>query len=393
VLAERAIERGLLAGEGSLDLTYVLNTVPVLVLLACDRDQLAQHYTELALEDARTKGVGPALAIAFVGISRVFIFRGELADAEAAGRLAMEVAPRERQRYVWYACVAAALRALVERGALYEGERLLEESGLAGDELPPWGSGQTLLWARLTLRSAQGLLAEATRDAQDLLHRLRQRGHAGLPHRGAIALALFAGGQEEGARTVAREYLETAQSWGVTSTIGIAQRTLGVIAGGEDGLELLRGAVGTLQQTPCRLELAKALAALGAALRRSNQRADAREPLRRALELAQLCGADGLTSEVIDELRACGARPRRLMRSGLDSLTPSERRVAVLVARGLSNPEVAQSLFVTRSTVETHLRAVYSKLGIASREELNPLLATLDHHPEIDWRENIMEPP
>ncbi|MBV9680760.1 MAG: helix-turn-helix transcriptional regulator [Solirubrobacterales bacterium] len=70
------------------------------------------------------------------------------------------------------------------------------------------------------------------------------------------------------------------------------------------------------------------------------------------------------------ELLATGARPRRLARSGVEALTPSERRIARLAADGLSTPEIAQQLFVTVNTVETHLRHAYMKLDIHSREQL-----------------------
>jgi DNA-binding NarL/FixJ family response regulator len=115
---------------------------------------------------------------------------------------------------------------------------------------------------------------------------------------------------------------------------------------------------------------ARALLALGAARRRANQRAGAREPLRRALDLAGRCGAASLVERAGVELRACGARPRRVLLTGPASLTTSERRVAELAARGLSNPEVARTLVVSRATVESRLRAVYRKLGLASRDEL-----------------------
>lgn len=66
------------------------------------------------------------------------------------------------------------------------------------------------------------------------------------------------------------------------------------------------------------------------------------------------------------------------MRRGVDALTPSERRVCRLASEGLSNPEIAQSLFVTRATVETHLHAAYGKLGISSRGELADALKHKD---------------
>jgi DNA-binding NarL/FixJ family response regulator len=107
--------------------------------------------------------------------------------------------------------------------------------------------------------------------------------------------------------------------------------------------------------------------ALGAALRREGKRTAAREHLRRGLELAHRCGARPLVTEARAELLAAGARPRRPVFSGVDALTASELRVARLAAEGLTNREIAERLFVTERTVETHLRHAFQKLGIASR--------------------------
>ncbi len=129
-------------------------------------------------------------------------------------------------------------------------------------------------------------------------------------------------------------------------------------------------AVGLLAASPARLEHARALTDLGAAQRRANRRADARETLREALEMARRCGATVVAERAHGELLATGARPRRVQLTGVDSLTASERRIAVMASEGLSNPAIAQALFVTRKTVETHLGHVYSKLGIGSRGAL-----------------------
>ncbi len=122
--------------------------------------------------------------------------------------------------------------------------------------------------------------------------------------------------------------------------------------------------------SPARLEHAKARTELGAALRRANRRSEAREHLRQALELATLCGAASLAAHAETELLATGARPRRVALSGVASLTPSERRVAEMAARGPSNREIAQTLFVTQRTVEVHLTSIYRKLAISSRSQL-----------------------
>jgi DNA-binding CsgD family transcriptional regulator len=136
-------------------------------------------------------------------------------------------------------------------------------------------------------------------------------------------------------------------------------------------MTLLREAIAVLESSDCRTEHAHALLELGAMLRRSNQRASAREYLRAALDMAHRCGAGPLAARAHTELLATGARPRRSVLSGVDSLTASELRTARLAAAGLSNPEIAQQLFVTRKTVEAHLSRVYLKLDITSRDQLS----------------------
>jgi DNA-binding NarL/FixJ family response regulator len=133
--------------------------------------------------------------------------------------------------------------------------------------------------------------------------------------------------------------------------------------------------VALLETGPARLEHTRGLVALGAVLRRANRRQDAREPLRQALDQAQRGGMRLLADRARHELQATGARPRRTALTGVDALTPSERQVVELAARGQGNREIAQQLYVTRRTVETHLTHAFGKLGVASRTDLVALLA------------------
>lgn len=121
---------------------------------------------------------------------------------------------------------------------------------------------------------------------------------------------------------------------------------------------------------PARLERARSLVDLGGALRRAGRPADAREPLRSGMALARDCGALALAERAYDELTATGARPRKILRTGADAVTATERRVAQMAVDGLSNRDIAQALFATVRTVETHLSHAYRKLAIGSRREL-----------------------
>src|SRR5690242_19214730 len=85
-----------------------------------------------------------------------------------------------------------------------------------------------------------------------------------------------------------------------------------------------------------------------------------------------------LADRARQELHAAGARPRRAALTGTDSLTPAEHKVAVLAARGHSNPQIAQQLYVTRRTVETHLTHIFQKLDIATRADLTTQLGGVE---------------
>jgi DNA-binding CsgD family transcriptional regulator len=142
------------------------------------------------------------------------------------------------------------------------------------------------------------------------------------------------------------------------------------VLGPTDGVEHLEEAVAVTAGTPARLEHAKALTAFGAALRRARRPADARPPLRQALELATRCGADGLAAQASSELYAAGGRPRRTALTGVGALTASERRVVDLAAAGATNREIGETLFVAPTTVAMHLSNAYRKLGVTSRHDL-----------------------
>jgi DNA-binding NarL/FixJ family response regulator len=122
------------------------------------------------------------------------------------------------------------------------------------------------------------------------------------------------------------------------------------------------------------LEHARVLTDLGEALHREGRRVEAREPLRQAFKLARQCGAARVAKRANAELQATGLSVRRYTPIGVESLTPSERRVADLAASGMTNRQIAQSLFVTVKTVEAHLSAAYGKLDISSRRELEGAL-------------------
>jgi DNA-binding CsgD family transcriptional regulator len=195
-----------------------------------------------------------------------------------------------------------------------------------------------------------------------------------VPWRSGAARAALLTGDARLAGQLADRDLELARSFGAPWALGLALRTAGEISGGDRGLELLREAVAVLRGSHGRGELAVALAALGAALLGEGHRLVARDHLTEAYALAHECGATALGATVRARLVAAGARPRRPALAGRDALTPRERRIATMAAAGMSNREIAEALFITRKTVETHLGRTFRKLGAVARGDLAHLL-------------------
>ena len=200
-------------------------------------------------------------------------------------------------------------------------------------------------------------------------HATRTKNCAWAPWRSLKAQALAQLGRRDEAIALAREEVELARAWGAPSGIGRSLRVLGELLG-RDGVAELEESVALLERCPGRVERARALAALGAELRRARRPRDAREPLGRALELAEVSGAMALAEHARSELYATGARPRSTALDGVESLTERELRVARLAAEGQTNRDIAQTLYVTPKTVEVHLTNAYRKLNIGSRREL-----------------------
>jgi ATP/maltotriose-dependent transcriptional regulator MalT len=211
----------------------------------------------------------------------------------------------------------------------------------------------------------------ATRDSPTAF-----RNPGWMPWRSLKAEALDALGRRRAAVALVREELELARRWGAPRTVGRTLRVLGRLER-EQGLDHLREAVELLAASPARLEHAKALAALGSALRLKRRPTDARVPLRQALELAEVCGAASLAQHVRSELYAAGSRPRTTAVKGVGALTASEHRVALLAADGQTNRDIAQALFVTPKTVEVHLSNAYPP-GVAGRARIAPALTTVE---------------
>ncbi|HEX2095811.1 MAG TPA: AAA family ATPase [Solirubrobacterales bacterium] len=340
-----------------------------------DRGDLTPEPIAVAIESARRRGAVPAVAGGYGTRAFCRYLDGDLQGAQADIEIALRLTPSELMVPLsgW---LTGAMKIALARGEVDAAQGLFDD--IWQGRAPGLGiPGAFLLVARGELRAASDRHAEARHDFIAAGERVSWLPYANpeiIGWRTGLALAEDALGNEDEALRLAAEALRLAREAGGQRGIGLALRVQGIATRGEEGIEHLREASDVLSGTRARLLHAQALVDLGAALRRANRRREAREPLREGLDLAHRCGARALEERARTELTATGARPRKAVLSGVESLTPSELRVARMAADGMTNREIAQSLFVTTKTVETHLRHVYQKLDVTSRTGLPNVL-------------------
>jgi tetratricopeptide (TPR) repeat protein len=372
-LAERAWGDGaLLEAEGSDGPTWSVVTG---ALSFSGQLELGEAICDVVLADARKRGSPMAFATASYCRSYPRFFSGRITEALADVQLALG-ARREGWEMFLPSAHAVLAWGHIERGEL---DAAADALAVADDPIVQGNLGYTwLLDARGRLHMAHGRTREALTEflaAGALAARLSMPGPGMIPWRAGAARAAHAIGDADQARTLAKDDMTRSSRVGAPGMIGRALHTLGLIDMTDDGLELLQQAADTLAGSPAGLEHAHTLVDLGAALRRAGRRTAAQEPLRQGLLLAQKGGASALRERARVELAATGARPRKEVRAGVDSLTPSERRVADMAAGGQTNRQIAQALFVTIKAVEAHLHHTYRKLDIDTRKQLANALA------------------
>jgi DNA-binding CsgD family transcriptional regulator len=366
---EDALAGGRLLAEQDVDVGGPFYDI-VVGLLAADALDVAEGALEQALADARSRAAIPAVAFLTSRRGWVQMRRGSVAQAEADGRTSLELLTLHGIPLGIPSSLGLLTEALVERGDAEAAEAELVGADI-GEEILPGPTSNFFFEARALLQLARGRARDALDDMLEFGRRDEGWGVANplaSRWRSRAALAHLTLGELEQARELAAEDLERAQRWGTARGVGIALRATALVEGAP--VDRLREAVDVLAGSTARLEHARALVDLGAAMRRDNRRAEARGALEEGLDLAERCGAAALAETARTELRAAGGRSSDPFGSPLAQLTVSERRVAELAAEGRSNPEIAQALFVTRKTVETHLGHVYRKLDIAGRGEL-----------------------
>jgi DNA-binding CsgD family transcriptional regulator len=338
-------------------------------------DQAREAITDLQ-EWARASGSVPERALADGLHAFVQTRLGNLTTAETMLRSSIERTCELRLELTFAMISWYCADVLLERPDVADLTGLIDAA--RPEAFLPVQSGAMLMEARAQLRFA-------ARQRSAAIHDMRTAGaiydalgikslYGAATWRSTLAPMLDHADREE-ALELAQHGLEMARSVSQPRPIGVGLRVLGTL---EQNCGRLSEAAAVLASLSAPLEHARALVELGAALRRQGQRAAAREPLRRGLDLATRCGAVRLAECARTELIATGARPRRDYATGRDALTPSERRVAEMAAQGLSSEAIAHELVVTTRTVDSHLSRAYRKLGIHSRKALADALKTAE---------------
>ncbi len=328
--------------------------------------EVEAHYDAVIADPRRSAFIA---ADAMTGRALLRLFRGDVLGAEEAARAALTLRDEHIVQPLKHAVLADSL---VEQDRIAEALEVTAGAAEPG-ELDEGTLGQMLIGARARVLVVAGRQAEAL--ATGLRSRDFEREWGGAnPHmfrwREPATSALAALGEIEDARELAAESLGLFGNAGMPIAAALARRAVARLAPGGPDVDSLRAVAADLDSPFARLERARTLVELGAALRAAGRIEEAREELAAARELAHACGSVRLERLAREELLASGSRPRRIALSGRAALTPAEDRVAELAASGLANPAIAARLVISRRTVEMHLSNAYRKLGIDSRQAL-----------------------
>lgn len=186
--------------------------------------------------------------------------------------------------------------------------------------------------------------------------------------------ALLRLGDREQAQQVALRFRDAALTKGQPWAMARAERTIGILGQDSQTDAHFEAALGHHADTLDEFETARTRLAYGARLRRARRRVEARPQLRAALATFDQLRAANWAGIAAAELAATGETTRPREPTSVQSLTPQELQVSLLLADGRTTREVAAALFLSPKTVEYHLRKVYTKLGISSRAELATLV-------------------
>ena len=342
-------------------------------------EHAATALHERAAELARTAADASVLPFALTFLATAHLWSGRLALAEADGREARRLAAESGQENL-----GVQVDAVLAGVAALRGEEAACRALAEGARAAAQARGLVLVEGSATTALAELELALGAPEAAFArLDRLAHGPGAHAAHRYAVLPALVEaaarGGRAGEARAAAEAFAGWARTTGSGWALPLAERSLALTAPTEGEADARFAAALELHERHRRpLDRARTELLIGERLRRARRKAEARAPLRAALEAFEDAGAIPWAERARDELRAAGESARHRGGPSLDRLTPQELQVARLVARGASNRGAAAALYLSPRTVEYHLQKVFKKLGVHARTELAAVLARAD---------------
>ncbi len=329
-------------------------------------DVLSARQVTLARE------AGALMTLPFAAITRagVHLWAGEFTVAASLVAEVESVTEATGSSIAPYAAVAFAAFSGREADAAELIQAARKDAERRGE-----GQGLTLVhWATAVLCNGLGRYEEALAAAQQA----SEDSPADLFGTWAVAELIEAAarsGAPERAAGALRRLSAAARASGSDWALGLEARSRALVSEGETAEALYREAIDRLGRTRVRMELGRAYLVYGEWLRRAHRRIDAREQLRTAHQMFAAMGAGAFAERAARELGATGERVRKRTTGTPAQLTAREAQIARLASDGLSNPEIAAQLFMSPRTVEYHLRKVFTKLAISSRNQLHGALA------------------
>ncbi|RVX41511.1 regulatory LuxR family protein [Nonomuraea polychroma] len=343
-----------------------------IIAVALWDDRSSRELADRHVRLVRDTGALALLPLAWCTRLIRLTFEGELDEAASVNEeiQTLVAATGVRTCFGYHGPGGGALAVAAWRGQQAETEHLADA---LMSEAASHGEGSTVSvsqWLRAVLHNGLGRHEEARAAAE--------RACAYHPSPGAAAhwapaelveAAVYSGERELAARAL-EQLVATTQASGTDWALGVEARSRALLSQGDEAEDLYRAAIDRLRRTRMRVDLARSHLVYGEWLRRERRRLDAREQLRTAYELFMAMGMDGFAGRAERELVATGEMASRRTVETVDQLTPQEKQIVRLARQGMTNKEIAAHVYVSPRTVEYHLRKVFAKLGITSRNQL-----------------------
>jgi DNA-binding CsgD family transcriptional regulator len=318
---------------------------------------------------SREAGALMALPIAYSTRAGVHLFAGDFTQAASVVAEAESVRESMGNSIVPYGALAVA----AFRGREAEATVLIE-AGTQTAERRGRGEGLSIIqWANALLCNGLGRYEQALTAAQQACEDSHVLWYANWSIAELIEAATRTGTPGRAAGALDR-LSEITRASGTDWALGIEARSRALLTDGEGAEVFYREAVDRLSRARIRAELGRAQLLYGEWLRRRRRTREARDRLRSAYETFDSIGAEAFAERARIELRATGGQARGRTLEVTDALTAQEALIARLASEGASNPEIAAQLFISRATVAYHLRKVFVKLGVTSRDQLAGVL-------------------